>query len=156
MNQSTIDTPNLKDLKYIPIQELLDLHSKSLSHSQIAKIVKCSPANITQRLQASGITSLEKYKKNRANVLALIQSKIINSISDAEIKKANLQQKMWAFGVLYDKERLETGRSTQNISSISLHQSIDSKLQEIEAMLHGSVDKSELEDVHNAENGVSP
>lgn len=106
--------------KQIPIETILDLHSKHLSHSQIAKIIGCDKSNITHRLQAEGVVSLQHYKDNRADILALLQRRIVSTITALDIKKASLLQKATVFGILYDKERLERGLSTVNQSIHSL------------------------------------
>lgn len=108
----------LNHIKHIPIETIIDLHAKNLSHAQIAKIVGCRSQNITQRLQASGITSLRNFKKNRADVFATIQSRILNSIGDDDIKKAPFGSRITAAAILYDKERLERDKSTSNVLSI--------------------------------------
>ncbi len=58
----------------------------------------------------------KQYVNHRPTVFAHIQRIILNSITDADIKKANLRDKIVSAGILYDKERLETGQSTQNIA----------------------------------------
>ncbi len=49
-------------------------------------------------------------------MLAEYQRKIIKSITASDIKEAKLKDRVVAFGVLYDKERLERGLSTENIA----------------------------------------
>ncbi|MDO9528026.1 MAG: hypothetical protein Q7J27_02580 [Syntrophales bacterium] len=102
--------------KNIPLETLIELYKKKLSHAQIGKVTGCSASNVTMRLKRAGITTLRDYKKNRADVFAIIQGKIINSVSPLDIKKASLLQKATAIGIMYDKERLERGESTENIS----------------------------------------
>jgi hypothetical protein len=105
--------------KNIPIETLIDLaETKKLSHSQISKIIGCSAPNVTQRLQRAGITTLGNYKSNRADVIALVGKQILSSISDEDIKKASLNQKVVSYGILYDKERLERDLSTANTVSV--------------------------------------
>lgn len=105
--------------KHIPIETLIDLaETKKLSHAQIAKITGCSAANVTQRLQRAGVTTLGNYKQNRADILAVAGKQILASITDEDIKKATLNQKVVSYGILYDKERLERGESTSNTISI--------------------------------------
>ncbi len=98
----------------IPIEAIIDLKSKNLANSQIAKLLNCNPSNITRRLQDVELT--KQYVNHRPTVFAHIQRIILNSITDADIKKANLRDKIVSAGILYDKERLETGQSTQNIA----------------------------------------
>lgn len=102
----------------IPIEAIIDLKSKNLSNSQIAKLLNCNPSNITHRIKDIDIT--KQYINNRSLVFAYHQHKIISSITPDDIKKANLRDKIISAGVLYDKERLESGLSTQNIAYADL------------------------------------
>jgi hypothetical protein len=60
----------------------------------------------------------DEYVSNRAIVLQGLQHKILKSITDDDIKKTPTTQRLMAYGILYDKERLETGKSTQNVQGI--------------------------------------
>lgn len=85
---------------------------------EIAESVNCSRAAVTLALQRYGIepNTVESYKKNRAEIFAGLQAKILSTVSMDDIKDASLLQRATAAGILYDKERLETGRSTGNIA----------------------------------------
>lgn len=112
-----LPTPAATTPKMIPLENLIELHSKGLSSSQIAKIAGCNSSNVRNRLYASGVVSLGRYKKNRAEVFAATQSRILNNLTDDDIKKGSMLQKATAVGILYDKERLERGQSTENVQS---------------------------------------
>jgi len=123
--------------KYIPIELIIDLRKKHLSASQIAKIVGCSKPNIVQRLHRAclSLDLTDRYRKNRAEVLGNLQRRISQSITDADLTKAGLRDKVISMGVLYDKERLETGQSTQNIfyaDMIKAKSQVDKEIQELE------------------------
>ena len=113
-----LPTPAPTTPKMISVESLLELHSKGLSHTQISKILGCNPSNVTHRLQTAGVTSLRDYKKNRADFFAATQSRMLNNITEEDMKKASLSQKVVAAGILYDKERLERDLSTQNIKPL--------------------------------------
>ena len=116
-HESVVSTAKYKN-KNISIESIVTLAEKGLSHPQIAKILGCSGHNITQRMKAFNYTpqQLKDFKNNRADLLALTQSRIVHNITDDDFKKAGLLQKMTAFGIAFDKERLERGESTSNIS----------------------------------------
>jgi len=114
--------------KNIPIEELAHLYQdKGLSHEQIGKVVGCTASNVTKRLQVAGIASLRHFKANRGDIFAATQGRILNSITDKDIKSASLLQRLTAIGILYDKERIERGLSTENIS-------IHADIQELKAL----------------------
>lgn len=128
MDTETIEQPviriNNTSNKFIPIESMIEYADKGLSYPEVATLVGCTPENVCQRFKAIGYTPerLKAFKKSRADILAHLQSTIINSISDAEIEKAPLGTKTLAFCQLYDKERLERGQSTEivDVQSISL------------------------------------
>jgi hypothetical protein len=103
--------------KDIPIEHILELHEKGLSNAQIAKLLGCNPSNITKRLQHHEIDlkRTRHYVKNRAERLASLQVRVLDGITEKDIKRAQLNQKVSAVKNLYEMERLETGQSTANI-----------------------------------------
>ena len=125
-----IEAPTTR--KRIPIEAILELKLKGNSDKDIATLLHCSQQNVSTSIKTRIETSqqnvsarlreyrdevetLENFKKNRADILAVVQKKLLNSLSDADIKKATAYQRIGMFGILYDKERLERGESTENI-----------------------------------------
>jgi hypothetical protein len=106
--------------KYTPINKVFDLIAvKGLSYHQASKILNISVEAVRQLCIRNDIPSkngLKRIRKNRAEALMALQDRILSSIDGADIKKASLLQKMSAVGIAYDKERLERGESTQNVS----------------------------------------
>jgi hypothetical protein len=108
--------------KGIPISLILDYANKQLSSTEIATLVGCDHTNVIRRLQRvqAHVKALPSFKEKRADVFALIQSKALDSITDDKLKKASARDLTLISGILYDKERLERGQSTDNISVLSL------------------------------------
>lgn len=106
---------------YIPIEQLIYYADKGLSHVEIAALHNITRQAVQARLSKAGYTPqrLKAYKDSRADMLAFYQSLLLNSIAPADIKKAPLQARVMAYGILYDKERLERGQSTSNIAAIT-------------------------------------
>ena len=102
----------------IPIGKLIELRNKGLSHSEIGKIVGCSKQNISERLQPciKDIDNLKSFKENKADILAIHQSRLLNNLTTEDIKKSSGYQKVGMFSVLHNQERLERGESTSNIA----------------------------------------
>ena len=117
----SIDTPDIlaprNRAKNIPIETIIDLRKKNLSIDQIAKIVGCNKSNIWARLEQVGYTpqTLDQFTTNRADIFAFVQSKLLNSLDADAIQKMQPYQRVIALSVLYDKERLERGKSTEII-----------------------------------------
>ena len=90
----------------------------NLTVRQIAEIVNCNHSNVVQTLARYGINPEQttNYKNNRADILAGLQHNLLSSITLDDIKKAPMGSRVLAVAQLYDKERLERGQSTSNIS----------------------------------------
>ena len=101
--------------KNIPIELLIDYSNKNLSYSEIAKLAGCSKTNVIQRFQHIDFTPhrVKAFKDNRADLFALMQARILNSVTDEDIQKAPLNLKVVSAGILYDKERIERGQAGQ-------------------------------------------
>ena len=104
--------------KNIPITDILAHLYAGKSHTDIAKLLNCSQANISERIKAhtQDIQDTEIYKEKRADILALFQKKLLYSVTDADIKKMSPYQRFGSFALLYDKERLERGQLTGILS----------------------------------------
>jgi hypothetical protein len=104
--------------KYIPIEKILELKGKNLSSSQIAKLLNCHSSAIRARLtdHCYMAENLESFKNHRPDLLAMHQSQILSNVATAKVKPPrtvrDLKDAVTAFGILYDKERLERGMST--------------------------------------------
>ena len=140
-NTSLPDLSNLPNTlhntrKGIPIEKLEELRSKGLSYKQIGAIVGCSHVNVLMRLQsrAIDIDDVEVFKDNETLILNQLRHRLISNITDSEIKKAPLATKMMAYGIAYDKYRLETGQSTQNIDTHATQVNINQLGTELEAI----------------------
>ena len=89
----------------------------NLSYNRIAKIQGVTAQAVHQRLkQFLPTQETEIYKNNRADILATAQLKILTQIDQPKLKKAGLRDLVVSAGILYDKERLERGLSSQNVS----------------------------------------
>lgn len=99
------------------------------TQTEIAESVNTSPQHVNQTLKRFGIepNAVESFKQHRADILAGMQEKLLNSIEMVEIKSARDQKdSITGFGILYDKERLERGQAT----SFEAHIDLTGKLQE--------------------------
>ncbi len=86
---------------------------------EIAESVNTSRQMVHQVLQRYSIDSntTESFKKHRAEVIAGYQERILAGIDPNALKSSTpreLKDSLTAFGILYDKERLERGLSTSN------------------------------------------
>ena len=96
----------------------LKLRMDGMSFGDIAKYFATPKATVIKRLRPflGKIEDVKAYKEQRADILSAQQLRVISAITDSDIKKASLRDKVIAAATLYDKERLERGQSTGNIS----------------------------------------
>lgn len=141
-----VDMDNLPEPKNwhkgITLAHILPLREKGLSHTQISKLLGCSPSNITQRLQGYDVKDVETYGKSEATVVQAVKMKVVHSLLNDDLKKASPYQKAGMFGLFSNIYRLLTDQSTVNISMHSML---------VEAACHGKpivhkVEKAASED----------
>jgi hypothetical protein len=93
-----------------------------LSLQDIGDLVGISKEGVKQALKKMEIEKgeVDHFKEHRADILALFQKRILFSLTDEDIERIPPGSRMTAFGILYDKERIERGQSTSNQSQIQL------------------------------------
>jgi hypothetical protein len=118
----TLDTVDDFPDKPVPIEKLLKWRKQGLSYDEIGSMIGRSKQAVHQRLQPykDAIENLPAFKENRADIFAIHQQRLLNSLSDDDIRKIPPGSRFTGVGILYDKERLERGQSTGNISMESL------------------------------------
>ena len=93
-----------------------------LSEGQIAKRVGCDPANVHRvlaRFLGDGITEddHQAFKNNTADVFDRMTHRMLKSITDEDIAKAQLLPRVTSAAILHDKARTIRGQATQvNVS----------------------------------------
>jgi len=105
----------------------------TLSERQVAELAGCSKSSVHIALERYGIKPerIEDYKSNRADIFAGLQDRIISKLTDMALEKTPAIQLVTAASILYDKERLERGQSTDNQSVIVTHiKDLQSRLRE--------------------------
>lgn len=109
--------PITKDKKDLAIK----LSKSDLPHSQIAEIIDVDRSTVTRLLQPYRLNkaSLEIDKKELGNIFLDLSMRYARSITDDDIKKTAPGQRVTNMAIAYDKYRLETGQSTENVSIIS-------------------------------------
>jgi IS30 family transposase len=123
---------NTRSSRKIDEEKVTQLHQQGVPMRDIAKHQGVYPSTISRFLARTKpeLEAIEDFKTHRGDVLANLQRKSVNvqerildSIDDGVIGALNAHQKsgmMMALntvtGTMYDKERLERGQSTQNVS----------------------------------------
>ena len=113
--------------KGIPKEVIIGLYVEGMSQSDIARKLGCSRANISDRLAPfkESLDALPAFKRHKADLLALQQREILNSLTPEDIKGQSAYQRVGMLSILYDKERLERDQSTENISIDAVVKNVD-------------------------------
>jgi hypothetical protein len=122
--------------KNIPIETIIEYRNRGLSYTEIAKLTGCSRQNVQQRLETVEYSKedIENFKKHRGDVFAFLQSKLLNSIDSDAIKEMQPYQRIVGASILYDKERLELGKSTGNINLLEVTATIEDLQRQAEVL----------------------
>lgn len=98
----------------------IELRMAGMSYGDIAKFFSIPKPTVQARLKPffGKEADVPAFKAHRADLFAGQQVRLLSAITDKDIEKASLRDKVIAAGVLYDKERLERGQSTSNVSML--------------------------------------
>jgi len=147
-----VNTPNTpQDItksrkpKGIPLADILELQSRNpdMTQDEMATILGCDRTNISKRLagQEQVTKSLDRYSKYEGRVIAKIRQNVATALQDftpEDLKKYSPRDLSVTFGVLYDKGRLEAGKSTANVSladaGLKMVDSLQALSKELEAL----------------------
>jgi len=152
-NNLPVDKSNCRP-KYIPTEKIRELiEIKELNTVQAAAILGCTKQSIRDRCIRHGIKyGLKRFKEQKADILASKQRQLLDTLSSDEIKKMSPGSRVTAFAILYDKERLERGQSTENIAYCDMSKTLSDMDKEIERLageLEGQMDDTRLDVSHN-------
>lgn len=128
------EKPRKKKTPTQAVQEMIKLKTRNpkLSCQEIGDIVGRDKSNVSRALRRYGfeMKGLGRYKDNRADILAGFQNRILEAIDSNKLDKASLKDIALSYGILYDKERLERGKSTENVAMSGLVEIIDKQVRE--------------------------
>ena len=116
ITQIAIRKPRYTKKHPIPMEKLIALRKKGLTHNEIAAIIGCARETVTRKLLEADIEGLEDFERFEPTILAHQRRRIIGSITDEDLKKASLSQKVISTAVLIEKQRLLENKSTSNVS----------------------------------------
>ena len=126
-----------KDAK-IDLIKAIELRSKGLTLQDIANHFDCSKPAVHSMFKKHipYIHAVDEIRKTRANILTAKGIELLLSLTPSEIKRMPPGSRATAFGILYDKERLELEKSTENIAVLtSSLRSVDQELADINRQL---------------------
>ena len=147
------DNKSIDDV--IPISRIIELRKRGNSYSEIGQILGCTKQNVELRLRPfkAEIEALQSFKEQRADVLAVYQQKLLNSLTDSDIKRMPPGSRLTGFGILYDKERLERGQSTDNIAVEALIEDLHNTQEQLDKIRERKAELLRLKAEQQRQNG---
>ena len=147
------DNKSIDDV--IPISRIIELRKRGNSYKEIGKILGCTKQNVELRLRPfkAEIEALQSFKEQRADVLAVYQQKLLNSLTDSNIKRMPPGTRLTGFGILYDKERLERGQSTDNIAVEALIEDLHNTQEQLDKIRERKAELLRLKAEQQGQNG---
>ena len=109
--------------------QLVKLKAKGVRNREIAKMINCSPQNISRRLskyiaQLELLTDAEKMKafvEKKSDILTATECHILDYLNNPKsLAKASINNLAYALQNVSTMNRLEQGKSTQNIDISAL------------------------------------
>lgn len=107
----------LRRHRKVDLVQLLDLLSRNLSYSRIAKIFGVKPQAVQQSIALLGLTKeeiekLNHYRSNKGVYLEMLQEKIVQSLAKGDAKARDHRDDAVALATLIDKQQLIEGKPT--------------------------------------------
>lgn len=100
------------------------LAAEGKTANAIAKIVSRDPKSVRSQLaKPEMVERISEYQERLAEKFEKLTDKILDNVSEEDVRKASLQQKVISAATALDKMRLLRHQSTNNISI--LHRLID-------------------------------
>jgi hypothetical protein len=113
-------------------KQMQALRKAGYSYQQIGDAAGCTKQAIWLRLNGfeKEQAELADYKEHEADVLVGLRARIVKELDTDAIQKMAPRDRVMAYGILYDKSRLQDGLSTANLS-------VHNDLEAIKAMQSG-------------------
>lgn len=129
--------------------KLKRLHMAGLNHDEIAEFFGVSRVAVTKMVGKMGLEAPkytpEEFKGRMEHEMLDRMNKLLGSMSADKIASASLSQLIMAFGILYDKVRLQRGESTQNVAALNVHKLDPKALEAIKAVIDMETTKKLVE-----------
>lgn len=125
--------------------KLKRLHMAGLNHDEIAEFFGVSRVAVTKMVGKMGLDcpkyTPEEFKARMEHEMLERMNKLLGSMTPDKIASASLSQLIMAFGILYDKVRLQRGESTQNVAALNVHKLDPKALEAIKAVIDMETNK---------------
>lgn len=101
---------------------------------EIARQAQCDNAYATRVLANYGIDyqKTQDYKNHQADILSGLQARLLSDISNEDLQKATIQQRVVSAGILYDKEQALRGNDKSTMPLVIINKIQIGKTGEVE------------------------
>lgn len=126
------------------------------TEKQIAAENGYATVSLRRALYKAGIhyRDLKHWQNVKADIMAMKQSMILESITDTDVKKASIRDRLTGFNILHHAERLERGQATENVNVATINRDLEvldaeerRLKQQLEKMTGVKIDEEESEEV---------
>ena len=143
--------------KYTSIHHLRELITvKGHNCTEAGAILGISRQGAWELCKRHGIqtrTDLQRFKDQRADLIAAKADQLLKSLTEDDIKKMPAASRVVSFGILTDKERLERGQATSIVGADDLSDEITKRSKQIKEMEESLAADGLLSDVVAATEG---
>jgi predicted transcriptional regulator len=105
--------------KGIPLSKIVELDAKGISQSEIATLLGCSKQAISERLRGTNLVDLKDYRDNKPLHMVHLQQRLVDSLSDADLKSMSPYQRILTSAIVEDKF-MPKQQQTPNVLAISV------------------------------------
>ena len=131
-----------KQLGLVPVERKLDLsaclkdrYHHRMTYKQIADKYGVTPQAVHSRLQAfeeklGDPDELKSFQDIEADIQNAVKRRYSSHLLDADLSKMSPKDAAMVYGIMYDKNRLQTGQSTSN-QSVFFHIVSESDTQDV-------------------------
>jgi predicted DNA-binding protein YlxM (UPF0122 family) len=135
-------TPTGFEHPAMTIDQMAALRAAKYSYEQIAQAAGISKQAVWAKLNRmdNEVEDAEQFKGHESKILNVLRMRIINHLTVDDIKKMSPRDRVLAYGILYDKHRLETNQSTNNVQALNMFCQVsdDEFRSKVSGKTHGS------------------
>jgi len=101
------------------LAEIMAYRGRGMSLSEIGRLTGRSKQAVSALCKRHGLDpgEVQRFRKDRGAILAVKQKLLLDGITPESVKQMAPRDRTVSFGILFDKERLETGQSTVNLAA---------------------------------------
>ena len=118
----SLDDIDISGNKSAPIAELLKWRKQGLTYEEIGNLAGTSKQAAHQRLKPfkDAIENLPSFKEHRADILAVLQSMLLSSLTEEDIKSMAPASRITGAAILIDKEQQLLGKSAGSGNNVTV------------------------------------